>query len=184
VVEAPIVKPTVPAPTTLYVHAFGGAAMRALPAVAAELGLGIGVRGLQWGAELMGTYAPTRSVQVPGPPRAGASIDRWSATALGCFAPVATPASALDLCAGGMLEALLADANGVSNPGSGSVLLLSPTAAVRSRIRLIPRLVLALDLAAVVRQFHPRFVIDGVGQVYDIPIIGGSVAGGLELELR
>src|SRR5450432_3959445 len=106
-----------------------------------------------------------------------------SATALGCFAPIATNATALDLCVGASFARIAAEATGVSNPGRGSALLLSPIAAVRSRIRLYPRLWLALDLAATVRQFHPRFVIDGVGQVYDIPIVGGSLAGGLQLDL-
>jgi hypothetical protein len=177
----PIARETVSEPTVVFVHAFGGAALRALPAAAIEFGLGAGVRHGRWETELMAAYAPSRSVQVSGPPRAGAEIDMLSATALGCFAPVATAAAALDLCVGGALERMAADANGVSNPGSGSVLLFSPTAAVRSRSRLTPRLSLVLDLAATVRPFHPRFVIDGVGQVYDIPIVGGSLSGGLQL---
>ena len=153
-VEAPVAKP--PAELTLpYVHVFGGAALRALPSVAGEIGVGVGVRRARWEAELLGAYAPSQSVQVTGPPRAGADITLLSANAIGCFAPIVTRATVLDLCVGGALERMSAEANGVSNPGSGRVLLLSPMAAVRSRIRLAPRLSLVLDLAATVRQFHP-----------------------------
>jgi len=180
-VEAPVPKATAE-PILPYVHLFGGAALRALPVVAGEVGLGVGARRSRWEVELLGAYAPSQSVQVAGPPRAGADITLLSANALGCFAPIVTHATALDLCVGGALERMSAQANGVSNPGSGSVLLLSPMAAVRSRFRLVQLLSLVLDLAATVRQFHPRFVIAGVGQVYDIPIVGGSLAGGLQLE--
>jgi hypothetical protein len=181
--EAPVIKTPINERTVFYAHAFGGAALRTLPTVAGEFGLGVGLRRGRWEAELSAAYAPTRSIQVVGPPRAGADVGLWSATAFGCFAPIATTWAALDLCVGGELEHMSAEATGVSNPGSGSALLFSPTGAVRSRIRLFPRLALALDLAATVRQFHPRFVIDGVGQVYDIPIVGASLGAGLQLEL-
>jgi hypothetical protein len=179
---APAPTPAVPDQSLKpFVHAFGGAALSTLPAVAGELGVGVGLRYGPWETELMAAYAPSRSVQVAGPLHAGADINRLSATALGCFAPIAVPAAALDLCVGAALERMAAQATGVSNPGSGSVLLFSPTLGVRSRTRLAPRLALVLDLEATIRTFHPRFVIDGVGQVYDIPVVGGSFGGGLAL---
>ena len=133
----------------------------------------------------IGAYAPSRSVQVTGPPRAGAGIDcSPSANAIGCFAPIVTRATALDLCVGRRARTHVRRSEWRLEPGEriGAPACHPWRRSVRGSDSLLG-LHLVLDLAATVRQFHPRFVIAGVGQVYDIPVVGGSLAGGLQLEL-
>jgi hypothetical protein len=168
-------------PVVFFAHAFGGAVLRALPGLSASFGLGAGLQRRPWETELMVAYAPAHGVQVSRPTEAGARIDLLSVSGLGCYAAVASPAAAFDLCLGAQVEKIAADATLVTDPGRGYVVLFSPVATMRSETRLASRLALVLDVSAVVRPFHPQFVIGGVGGIYAIPVIGGSLAGGLQL---
>ena len=167
-------------PVSLFVSAVAGTALGSLPGVAPELGLGFGVGRARWLGELRVSWAPTQSIPIAGTSGV-ASIDRWALAASGCFALIATRANTSAVCLGAGVERYFGQARGVSRPESRALLLLSPSASLRSATRLADRVALVLNVTGMTRPYHPRFVIDGTKPVYQIPVVGASLLGGLEL---
>jgi hypothetical protein len=85
------------------------------------------------------------------------------------------------VCLGAGVERIFGQARGLSRPESHALLLLSPIAALKSSTQLHDRLALVLNVNGIARPYHPRFVVDGNEPVYPIPVVGGSLLGGLEL---
>ncbi len=167
-------------PLAPFVLGFAGAAVGALPGLAPELGAGAGLKRGRWQAQLTLAYAPEQEARVASSSE-GAGISRFTATASGCFAVIATRPVASGLCLGAALERLAAEAKGVARPGQGSTLLLSPLLALKSETRLSSRWSFVLAVAGVARPYRPRFVVDYVKPVYAIAAVGGSLEGGLQL---
>ncbi len=163
-----------------FISAFGGAALGSLPGVAPELGLGLALGRGSWLGELRFSYAPTRSVPIPGT-SGRAEMDRWALSLSGCFAIIATRANTSAVCLGAGIERILGQAREVSRPESQVLWLLSPIGSLRSATRLSDRWALVLSVTGTARPYHPRFVIDGSKPVYPLPVAGGSLLGGLAL---
>jgi hypothetical protein len=136
----------------------------------------------RFGIELGGALYQTRRVTTPERPKVGAELRLFTGELLGCYAVVLLRPFALEGCAGGRLEYLTASAFGVSNPDRGSVLILGGLAALRGRLRATSWLSAVLDVGLVVRPFHPTFVLQGVGDVYEIPVVSPFARTGLALE--
>jgi hypothetical protein len=115
-------------------------------------------------------------------PRAGAALRLYTVDLLGCYAPLRSPLGSLAACMGGRLEHLTARAFGVSNPDQGTVLLLAGLGVLRWRLRATSWLSATLDVGVSVRAFHPTFVLLGVGDVLDIPMVSPLARTGLVLE--
>jgi hypothetical protein len=172
--------PRAPAPRIVpFVSALGGGALGTLPGVAPELGLGLGLRRARWQGELRLSHAPSQSLAIAGT-IGRAEIDRTALVLSGCFAIIATRANTSAVCLAAALERIFGQARGVVRPESHALLLLSPAAGLESATHLTDHWALVLSVRGVVRPYHPRFVIDGGRPVYPIPIVGGSLLGGLE----
>jgi hypothetical protein len=162
-----------------YGHVFGGGVLRALPETSPIFGLGAGARLGAWDAEVSVCRSLSATAHANAPAGAGADISLSSLQVIVCFSPVLSRTTALGVCAGALYERLSGESHGVSNPASGSVQLLSPAVGLRSRIRVLPRLYLGLDVVGTARPRRPRFVIGGVGQVHEMPVFDGMLQAGV-----
>jgi hypothetical protein len=165
-----------------YVHASVGVLFRMLDEPTGSLGAGFGARYRRFSLELAGSLYQSRQVTRSDRPNVGAELRLYTGELLGCYAALQSRWTALDACAGARLEYLSAAAFGVSNPDQGSVLLFAGLAALRGRFRATSWLVATLDLGVAARPFHPTFVLEGVGDVYEIPPVSALVRTGLALE--
>jgi hypothetical protein len=176
-----------PPPTPLqrvapFVHLMGGAALGSLPGVAPELALGGGVERGRLQGELRLSHALRQSLPIAGT-NAEATIDRWALALSGCFAVITTRANTSAVCLGAGVERIFGRGDGLSRPESQALWLLSPVASLKSSIQLGHRWALVLNVGGTVRPYHPRFVVDDSRPVYAIPVVGGSLLGGLQLAL-
>ena len=105
-----------------------------------------------------------------------------SADLLGCYAALRSRLASLETCAGARLEYLTATAFGVSHPDQAELLLLSGLGVLRARLRATSWFSATLDIGAAARAFHPTFVLVGVGDVFDVPVISPFARTGLSLE--
>jgi len=115
-------------------------------------------------------------------PQVGAELRLLTGELLGCFAVLPFHLGAVEACPGFRLEALRAEAFGVSHPDEGKVILASGVAAARGRLRATSRLSATFDVALSVRPFQPRFVLLGVGDVFETPVFSPFARTGLALE--
>jgi hypothetical protein len=162
-----------------YAHAFGGGVLRALPDPAPWFGLGIGAQRGVWDVELLVSLAPNQSAALSTPAGATASISLLGAQAIGCYAPVLSGSTALEVCAGLLFERLSGESKGISNPRENSIVLLSPELGLRSRLRVSSRLELGFGVTGTARPEQARFVVGGVGQVHEMPVFDGMLDAGL-----
>jgi hypothetical protein len=162
-----------------YAHAFGGGVLRALPEPAPWFGLGIGAQRGVWDVELLASLAPSQSAALSTPAGASASISLVGAQALGCYAPVLSDSTALEVCAGLLFERLSGESKGISNPADNSIALFSPELGLRSRVRVSDRFELGLGVTGTARPEQARFVVGGVGQVHEMPVFDGMLDAGL-----
>lgn len=165
-----------------YVHASVGVLFRMLDEPTGFVGAGFGARYRRFSLELAGALYQNRQVTRSDRPNVGADLRLYTGELLGCYAALQSRSTALDACAGARLEYLSATAFGVSNPDQGSVLLFAGLAALRGRFRATSWLSATLDLGVAARPFHPTFVLEGVGDVYEIPPVSALVRTGLALE--
>jgi hypothetical protein len=171
-----------PRATSPYLHGSVGVLFGLLNDPSAFSSFGLGVRHHLVSVELAGALYQAREVFRADRPRVGAELRLLSAELLGCYAPLRSRLASLETCAGGRFEYLTATAFGVSHPDEGELLLLSGLGVLRGRLRATSWLSATLDLGAAARAFHPTFVLIGVGDVYDIPIISPFARTGLSLE--
>jgi hypothetical protein len=188
--ELPVPEPTRPARSSKpppaprwerYVGMFGGGVFRALPEPAPLFGIMGGLRRGRYAGELSVSSSFPEGMQVDLAGEAYASFSMFSLQASGCLAPITTTKAAVDVCAGVLAEYIAGRSGGISNPAAISIVLLSPVLALRSRVRLAGRLELGLGVAGIARPTQPRFVIGGVGQVYEIPVFDGLFDAGARL---
>jgi hypothetical protein len=165
-----------------YVHASVGVLFHMLDEPTGFVGAGFGARYRRFTLELGGALYQNRQITRADRPNVGADLRLYTGELLGCYAVLQSRWSALDACAGGRLEYLSAAAFGVSNPDRGSVVMLAGLAALRGRFRATSWMSATLDLGVAARPFHPTFVLEGVGDVYDIPAVSALVRTGLALE--
>ncbi len=163
----------------LFVHAFGGVAVRALPQPAALAGLGVGVRRQAWDLEVGFTLAAKQALRLGYPEQGRAEMSYWLVPAHACFAPLQTRAVDLAACAGLAFERWSGGATGISAPGHGAGSLLSGQLGTRTQLWIARKVSISLSVEASLRPVHPRFLIDGLGGVYEIPLISGALLGGL-----
>lgn len=188
----PAAKPTKPAPPAKsapppreligYVHGSVGVLLRMLGEPSGFVGGGLGLRYRRFGLELGGAAYQSRQVTTPERPQVGAELRLYTGELFGCYAAVSLSSGALEACGGGRVESVSAAAFGVSNPDQASVLILAGLAVLRGRLRATSWLSATLDLGLVVRPFHPTFVLHGVGDVYEIPVVSPFARTGLALE--
>ena len=113
--------------------------------------------------------------------RAGAGgISRlWAAGAHVCG--VAEGSMTARLCGGGELEYLTATGFGVAEPGHNAATMPAGVISAELAVPLTKGLSFALQVGGAARAYHPRFVLDRVGTVFDVPILSAFGGAGLEL---
>jgi hypothetical protein len=165
-----------------YLHGSVGVLFGLLSAPSAFTAAGIGVRHGRFSVELGGAVYQPRDVRRADRPKVGAELRLTSGELLGCYAALPFQLGAVELCPGVRFEYLSARAFGVSNPEQGSVLLASGVGVLRGRLRATSWLSATLDAGAEARPFHPKFVLLGVGDVFEIPAFSAFARTGLVLE--
>ena len=145
-------------------------------------GAGIGVRHRRLSLELGGAVYQSRDVTRTDRPKVGAKLRLFSAELLGCYAVVPFGLGVLEACPGLRVESLSARSFGVSNPDRGQVLLMAGLAVLRGRLHPTSWLSATLDAGLAARPFHPTFVLRGVGDVHEIPLVSPFASTGLALE--
>jgi hypothetical protein len=168
--------------TSPYLHGSVGVLFGLLGEPTAVSSAGVGVHHHLVSVELAGGIHQTRDVLTTARPRAGAVLRLYTVDLLGCYASLRWRLGSLAVCLGGRLEHLTARAFGVSNPDQGTVLLLAGIGVLRGRLRATSWLSATLDGGVSLRPFHPTFVLVGVGDVFDIPVLSPFARTGLALE--
>lgn len=180
---APPARPT-PPPREVkpYLHASVGVLLQLLDGPVAATGAGVGVRYRRFGLELGGAVYQSRDVTRSDRPKVGAELRGASGELLGCYAVLPFQLGAVDACPGARLDYLSATAFGVSNPDRAQVLVLSGLGVLRGRLRATSWLSATLDVGAALHPFRPRFVLLGVGDVYETPMFSSFARTGLRAE--
>jgi hypothetical protein len=168
--------------TSPYLHGSVGVLFGLLGEPTAFSQAGVGLRHHLVSIELAFGLHQTHDVLTAARPRAGAALYLYTVDLLACYAPVRSSLGSLAACVGGRLEHLTARAFGVSNPDQGTVLILAGLGVLRWRLRATSWLSATLDGGVSVQPFHPTFVLLGVGDVFDIPVVSPLARTGLVLE--
>lgn len=159
-----------------------GVLFHLLPQPSAFTSVGVGVRHRRFSVELGGAIYQPRDVRRDDKPRLGAELRLTTGELLACYAALPFSLGAFELCPGVRVEYLNASAFGASNPDKASVLIGSGVGVLRGRLRATSWLSATLDAGGAVRPFQPTFVLLGVGDVYEIPMLSGFARTGLILE--
>jgi hypothetical protein len=178
----PAPKPQEARETKPYLHGSIGVLFGLVGDPSAFTTAGIGARYRRLSLELGGAVYQPRDVTRPDRPKVGAELRLFSGELLGCYAVVPFGLGALEVCPGLRLESLSARSFGVSNPDTGQVLLMSGLAVLRGRLHPTSWLSATLDAGLAARPFHPTFVLLGVGDVYEIPVLSPFARTGLAVE--
>ena len=165
-----------------YLHGSVGVLFQLLSIPSAFTSAGVGVRHRRFSLELAGGVYQPRDVSRADRPKVGAELRLSSGELLGCFAALPFQLGAVEVCPGVRLEYLSATAFGVSNPDHGGVVLGAGVGALRGRLRATSWLSATLDVAVAVHPFHPTFVLLGVGDVFEIPVVSPFARTGLSVE--
>jgi hypothetical protein len=165
-----------------YLHGSVGVLFELLSIPSAFTSAGVGVRHGRFSLELAGGVYQPRDVSRVDRPKVGAELRLSSGELLGCFAALPFQLGAIEVCPGARVEYLSATAFGVSNPDHGGVMLGAGVGALRGRLRATSWLSATLDVAVAVRPFHPTFVLLGVGDVFEIPVVSPFARTGLSVE--
>ncbi len=165
-----------------YLHGSVGVLFELLSEPSAFTSAGVGVRHGRFSLELAGGVYQSRDVTRADRPKVGAELRLSSGELLGCFAALPFQLGAVELCPGFRLEYLSATAFGVSNPDQGGVLLGAGVGTLRGRLRATSWLSATLDAGVAVRPFRPTFVLLGVGNVFEIPLVSPFARTGLSVE--
>jgi hypothetical protein len=171
-----------PRETKPYLHGSIGVLFGLVGDRSAFTAAGAGVRYRRFSLELAGAVYQPRDVTLADRPNVGAELRLFSGDLLGCYALVPFVLGALEVCPGLRVESLWARSFGVSHPDQGQVLLMSGLAVLRGRLQATSWLSATLDAGLAARPFHPTFVLRGVGDVYEIPVLSAFARTGLVLE--
>jgi hypothetical protein len=175
-------RPTPKRDTFAYLHGSVGVLFGLLSIPSAFTSGGVGVRHRRFSLELGGAVYQPRDVARADRPKVGAELYLFTGELLGCFAALPFQLGAIEVCPGFRLEALTATAYGVTNPDQARVLLASGIGALRGRLRATSWLSATLDAGVAVRPFQPKFVLLGVGDVFETPAFSPFARTGLALE--
>jgi hypothetical protein len=174
--------PEVPRQTFGYVYGSGGVLFRLLDQPSVFTHAAAGIRHWRLSLELGGTLYQSRDVTLPERQKTGAVLRLVSGELLGCFALVPHRFAVVELCPGAELEFMSARSFGVSAPDRGSVLIGAGLGLARARLRPTSWLSATFEAGASARPFHPKFVLLGVGDVFEIPVVSSFVRTGLAVE--
>jgi hypothetical protein len=161
-----------------YARAFAGVVGGLLPTPAPAAGVALGARRGRVGAELSILATGTRRAAAADLAGAGGDFRLLAGGARGCGS-LDRRVVVWQLCLGAELERLAGTGFGVQTPRSRSVTMLAGVGGLLVAIPLGSRLALSLDLAAALRPYHPAFVLDNVGPVFQIPLASWVAALGL-----
>jgi hypothetical protein len=178
----PSSKPAPKRETFPYLHGGVGVLFELLSIPSAFTSAGVGVRHRRFSVELGGAVYQPRDVSLADRPKVGAELRLFTGELLGCFAAVPFQLGAFEVCPGLKVEYLRATAYGVSNPDEATVLMGAGVGALRGRLRAISWLSATLDAGVAVRPFQPRFVLVGVGKVFETPLVSPFARTGLVVE--
>jgi hypothetical protein len=202
-VEAPPPPPAPPPPRTLpptvaaappppppeaprllrpFARAFAGAVVALLPTPAPAAGLAVGARRGRASAELSMVATMERRGDAADRAGAGGNFRLVAGGARAC-GELGARVVVWQLCLGTEVERLTGDGFGVEVLRSRTVTMLAGAAGLLVSLPLGSRLALTLDLAAAVRPYHPAFVLDGVGDVFQIPLVSGFSALGIVITI-
>lgn len=148
------------------------------PAAAAALSLGVGHRRL--GIDLTGMVS--EQVRAPAMTRgdAGGSFRLLSAGGRLCD-DVWRRSLVIGLCAGARVERISAAGFGVTNPDSRTVTTLAGLSTLAISVPLTRHLSAGIEAELEGRPYRPRFVLGGVGVVYETPLLSASSGVGLRV---
>ncbi len=179
---APKPRPSPKRDTFPYLHGSVGVLFELLDIPSAFTSAGVGVRHRRFSLELGGAVYQPRDLSLADKPKIGAELRLFTAELLGCYAVLPFELGDVEVCPGVRLEHLTATARGVSNPDQAQVLLASGVGALRGRLRATSWLSATLDAGVAVRPFQPTFVLLGVGDVFETPLLSPFARTGLALE--
>lgn len=179
---APPKPPVAPRVTRAFVQGTVGVLFGLLPEPSTSFGGGIGVRHRRLSVELTFALHQRRDVTHEQRPELGAELGLATGELLGCYAAVPSRFATLELCPGMRLEYLSASAFGASDPGEARVLIGSALGVLRGRLRATSWLSAQLDVGVAARPFRPRFVVVGVGDVFETPLVSPFARSGLVVE--
>lgn len=179
---APKPRPTPKRDTFPYLHGSVGVLFELLDIPSAFTSAGVGVRHRRFSLELAGAVYQPRDLSLADKPKIGAELRLFTAELLGCYAVLPFELGDVEVCPGVRLEHLTATARGVSNPDQAKVILASGVGALRGRLRATSWLSATLDAGVALRPFQPTFVLLGVGDVFETPLLSPFARTGLALE--
>jgi hypothetical protein len=148
------------------------------PAAAAGLILGVKHRGLD--IELTGLLSEEVRAQAMNHGGAGGSFRLLSAGARLC-SDVWQHLWVVGFCAGGRVDRIDATGFGVTNPGSGRVTTFAGLGTLSISVPLTRHLFAGLEAGLEGRLYRPRFVLGGVGVVYETPSLSASSGASLRV---
>ena len=130
--------------------------------------------------ELGGAYLLSQRAEALGAQGRGGDFDLLVGTLAGC---AASRVSRVELggCVGVEVGRLQGLGFGVSDPGSGADLWLALNASPRASLVLTPRWSLVAEIGVGVPLRRPRFVLDGVGAVFQASAVVGRASLGAEV---
>jgi hypothetical protein len=134
------------------------------------------VRSSRFRFEARGAYSPAQRVGEG----VGVDVGLAAAGARACRALLGE-ALELSLCAGADAGSMRGNGFGVTDPASGSALWWAASAGPALTWEVSERVALYAEAAGQLAGARPSFVIDGVGEVYKVPIFGANAALGLEV---
>jgi hypothetical protein len=163
-------------------RAFAGVVVALLPTPAAAAGVALGARRGRLGAELSFVATQERHAAAAELTGAGGDFRLFAGGARAC-GQLGGRVVVWELCLGAELERLAGAGTGIAVPRTQAVTMLAGAGGLLVTLPLGSRLALSLDLDAAVRPYHPAFVLDGVGRVFQIPMASAFAALGLSLTI-
>jgi len=160
----------------------GGVGGGPLPGVTAVAGLGLGIAGRGWRAELQGSYLAPRTGRSPTNPALGVRAQLWNLGLQGCGEPRVRSVS-FPLCAGLLAGAVHAIGVGEQDPLRVATrwvaLSVEPGVVWWAR----PRLGLAIRTRGHIALARPQLRSEPSGTIFQSSAVGGSLRIGLDLRL-
>jgi hypothetical protein len=157
-----------------------------LPRPALGLALGAEASWRRFELRLLGTMLLEQQTQVESAssPRAGARLELFTGTALGCAAPLGDPRAELAplLCLGMELGQLAGEGTGVASPRRRGALWAAPVA--QAALSWTPdgsALRMALTLLGAAPLDQHEFALRGIGSVHRLPNVVGRIGFGVGL---
>lgn len=176
--------PEAPNPRVLewLARARGTASVGLLPGLSAGVGVSAGIAYRRLRVELGLDHLFGTQLHSADRPTAGGTLElQWALMLDGCFT-VLPAAVEIQACLGGGYGQLAGTGNGVTEPLSAKAHHAELHGGVGFGVHVIGPMWLRLDALAAYSVTQPRFIIEGVGELYRVPPVSGR--GGLGIEVR